>query len=195
MGTRFAWTPAIVLMAALGLAPRAQAVERKGFIFGVGLGGGAIECDACDTLGSVEGGGHIGYMVGPRVAVLADSWLLSHEEDYGPDIRLAGSDYSNQPSYGGDQDSEVLAYTLIGAAQVWPIERLWLRAGAGIGQTDVRLGRVTTAGDVHFAWGLGAGVELLHRTHFVLDLSGRFSSIDARGGEQRWAIQVGANWY
>ena len=112
--------------------PRAPSVddgapEHRRFFGGLTLGRGSIEisCAICDNVAPIREAlsysGHVGWMILPRVAVVAEHWNVSYND--------RGTEWFD------DSADHLIAQrmTTIGA-QVWVASRLWLRAGVGVGR-------------------------------------------------------------
>src|SRR5690606_11851357 len=87
--------------------------KRDGFTFGAGLGGGTMTCndDFCDDFngaGSIDV--HLGGMLGPRLALIADVWWMVHTED-----RVT-----------------VEQGIITAGVRFWPIDHFWLQGGLGV---------------------------------------------------------------
>lgn len=182
---------AVVL--ALGVASNAaaqrggSAVEREGFLFGFSIGGGSISCEDCD--GSASGPTldlHIGTMVGEKMAVMFDGSgiAVSEEDDY------------------GDKINETYTVDTI-ALQYWVADRVWVKGGIGVAYTRWSC---PDCADAYTNTGLGlmaaAGVELVQKGKFALDIQGRFLTskhdlYDTGTGIRFNQIMgmVGFNWY
>jgi hypothetical protein len=155
---------------------------RSGLTLGGALGVGTISADDC----SACGGGlawefHIGGMVMPQLAILAD---------------LSGIVRSYDDGAGG---SNTLTNSLFAvAAQYWIIPILWVKGG--IGDAHIALSDYTgnTYGSEENALGflLAGGVEVVHAPNFALDLQLRLMHGDySGGGATNYAFLVGVNWY
>jgi hypothetical protein len=168
-------------------------MDRRGlaFGFGFGIGGmsaeeGDIECPSCDynpLAGAFDF--HIGGMLSPRLALL---------------LEVQGSAQTIDEDYYGTETLSQVA--LMGAAQFWLTPRLWLKGGLGVASLDTTYSddysdegaNIDTGGAVLLA----AGVELLQRRDFAIDLQGRvlvgsYEAIDDT--ITSGTIGVGFNWY
>jgi hypothetical protein len=154
---------------------------RSGIVAGLSLGYGALTADQCgnDCGGGFSLEGHIGGMVDQQVALMFDAWAVFHRN----------------PDFASTTTSGI--YT--GAVQFWMTPIVWLKGGAGVGNTnisDIR-GRLTDASA--FALMGAVGVELVHATTFGLDVQGRFGHTffsDADGGPvTNYAFMVGFTFY
>ncbi len=70
-----------IVMALMFTARDVGAVERKGFIFGLGLGGGKMACDGCESLSRLAVGLHLGGMINEKLALVWDSSGVVKEQD------------------------------------------------------------------------------------------------------------------
>ena len=71
-------------------APRG--IYRGGLVFGVGIGAGAITANDCTNCGGGAGALelHIGGMINPRLAILAEVWGLARPLDGGATLTFTG---------------------------------------------------------------------------------------------------------
>jgi hypothetical protein len=161
-----------VIGVALSLAADAHAVERKGFLIGFSLGGGAYSCEDCsDTLSGPGSEIHLGGMLSPKVALMFDGG------------GIAGDD-------GGDS---IYFTTSTAAAQFFVSDRVWLKGGLGLAQLSC-----DGCGDSETGVGvlLAAGLELVQKKKFVLDLQARATGGSFDGGNiSGFAFHLGFNWY
>jgi hypothetical protein len=155
---------------------------RQGLVFGGALGGGTITASNCYACGGgIAGELHLGGMVNPRMAVMADVWGIAHP--YDP----------------GDGSSQTLSnYMLTGALQYWLTDMFWIKGGLGI--ATIRLSDATGAdyGMSESSLGILAagGFELIQSNTFALDLQLRLGhGTYASGGATNLAFLVGVNWY
>lgn len=170
--SKYGWLLAVVVGCAL--ASPAEAVERQGLVIGFSLGGGVITCDGCDNLGSFGADFHIGGMIGDRLAVLGEGYVLAHPED------------------GSTLSSTIGA----GALQFWPSETFWIKGGAGVGQLEVDSGKFSLRSESAFAVMAAAGVEVVRGHTFVLDVQGRWgTTFFSDGSVNNFSAHVGFNWY
>lgn len=185
---------AVLLLAARPLTAGAQEGEedaRASFLVGGGLGLGGMSF-------SVEGEEEVSYddatglqlafggMVSPRFALGIDLTLLLARDD----------------NEGGDE-LRVFERAIGAWARYWVIPRLWLEAGLA----SVRAGASSDFEDyptydgaqIHGA----VGFELLHRTHWAIDLSLRLaaagygdeSDVGGSFSSQSAALLVGFAWF
>jgi len=154
---------------------------RSGLVIGGAIGVGGLTADQCgDVCGaglSLEG--HIGGMINPQAALMFDAWTVIH-----------------QHSIGNGTTSDTL-YT--GALQFWVSPIFWLKGGIGIGNTTVASNTFGFGDATAFAIMGAAGVELMQRGPFALDLQGRIGHTffdQADGGPMtNYAFMIGFNWY
>jgi hypothetical protein len=96
-------------------------------------------------------------------------------------------------SEGGTDTTSILAGLLV---QYWPASRLWLAGGVGAGQTEIQGPGAKTNDDVKFAVIGGAGVEILPRRKFVLDLRARYGTYAPEAGRlHQLSVLLGCTWY
>lgn len=58
-----------------------QSAERDGFLIGFGLGGGALDCEPCESSGAFAGTIEIGGSIKRDVALLVETVAVGHEEE------------------------------------------------------------------------------------------------------------------
>ena len=164
-------------------------VERKGFVIGVGIGGGVISFDNSNQEGSFEeaqGGGtfpnlKLGWMVNDRLAILAT---------------LPGMIYEFE-----EKDRSFDA--IIPSVQYWVKNRWWINGGIGLAIDGPALYEKTEGEDWNFGCAVAAstGYELLQKKKFVLDLQtqlqlGRvFMENDQYRDGVVFSVGLGFNWY
>jgi hypothetical protein len=152
---------------------------RSGLVLGGSIGFGGLTAEACDICGSgLSLEGHIGGMLNPQAALMLDVWTVIHPVD-------------------NISDTTSTLYT--GALQFWLTPILWLKGGLGLGNTTFGNNIDGFTGATAFAIMGGAGVELVQRGPFALDLQGRvghtfFSNADG-GAVTQYAFMIGFNWY
>lgn len=138
--------------------------KREGFLIGFSLGFGAVY--PCDTCADFGGDFHVGAMASRRLAILAE---LS--------------------AVGGEDHNDGLFLATI-AAQYWPSERFWVKAGLGIGEPLEK--EFDEANDRRWGGIAAAGYEVARMGRFAFDL-------EVRGGFVRnrrsLALNLGFNWY
>lgn len=162
-------------------APGYNPGYRSGLVAGIGIGVGALSADQCggDCGGGLSLEGHIGGMLDPRTALMFDAWAVFHRN----------------PDFASTTTSGI--YT--GALQFWLTPILWIKGGAGIGNTQISDAIGSLGSASAFALMGGVGVELVHSGIFALDLQGRLGHTffsDADGGAvNNYAFMVGFNWY
>lgn len=147
---------------------------------GVSFGGGTAGCGADSDCGAPALGleGHLGPKLGASVALLGDVWFMG---------AMQGSTRANQ-------------VVIAGAIQAWPVERLWLRIGAGLGHATLErdaLIPVEKSAAVP-ALLVGAGVEVYSDPGFALDLQllyGQGFHRDEDLSLSTLQVGLGLNWY
>ena len=162
--------------------PPPRGVYRSGLVFGGSLGFGEMSSDGCGPYcgGSFFFEGHIGGMLNPRLALMADLWGAAHRWDDG---------YGTGTTYQG-------LYTV--AAQYWVLDMFWLKGGFGFAQLDFgydnTVGNPTESGPGLLA---AAGFEVVQAYNFALDLQLRFGHgfYDTGPDINQVAFMVGVNWY
>jgi hypothetical protein len=177
---------AIVLTALLA-SSRAQAAnfseDRRALVLGIGMGVGHVDCARSGCDGVTAAGGlnlHLGFMITPRVALVADAWGLQHMDG-----------------------TTTIGHTIgtLGV-QFWMTPRFWLQGGAGIARATFDYGRVDFDLDDTRETSPGVmaalGFELLRSSTFALDLqlrggTGLFD--DGDDGVRTMMLSLGANWY
>lgn len=134
--------------------------ERKGFMFGLGISGGAISIsDEVTGADFEEGQGgislpniKIGYMINSKLAVLLNTQGLIYE-------------YNNY-----DRSFE----TALVSVQYWVKDRWWIGGGFGAGIDMPALYDVEDNFNDDFNFGCAAGIstgyEIFQRKHFTIDL-------------------------
>lgn len=183
----------LIVFAGLALAPAMasadyqelhKGTDRDGFIIGLGVGVGTMQCDglACDSLN--EAGGvnlQLGLMLTPRFAITGDLWAMAHTEDR---LTLTQGIASLGP-------------------QVWLLDRLWLRVGVGVARSgwnyDAEIVEVSDKSE-YVPAGTGAlGLEIVSTDDFALDAQLRagagFMHDDADDRIQNYSLGIGASWY
>jgi hypothetical protein len=170
-------TLAVLAIMAFGLAGSATAqsssgaVERSGFLIGFALGGGQLTCDGCDSRTGPAVDIHLGSMMGEKAALMFDGSGINVSDEH-------------------DNTSTSVVDTF--AIQYWVADRIWVKGGVGIG--------ALTCDGCDTETGLGfmgaAGVELLQKGKFALDVQGRFATAKYDEGRiNQLTFMVGANWY
>lgn len=202
-----------VLLLAQTLA-QAQPVDRRGFLLGISAGGGgmvrgdavagdpalAILYDAGRDLPIFALDVQLGWMIARNVAVIG---LASFDfgSESGSDIPVALGTPAGTAVMVSD-DHYMFSAVLVGGAQYWPVGRLWIRGGIGIGdlerdfdQTQRNL-TITFARTNNFAVLAAAGVEIVQRGPLAVDLQVRYSTYSVQGMRvQNVAIMAGFNFY
>jgi hypothetical protein len=157
--------------------PPPRGVYRSGLVVGFALGGGAITANDCATCGGGAGGleGHIGGMLNPRLAVLAEGWFLARD--------VGGATLTNS--------------VFTGALQFWLADQFWIKGGIGGGTINLSDNNNGGAvGESAFAVSGAAGLEIVQWFNFALDLQFRLAHVAySGGGANNIAFMVGFNWY
>jgi hypothetical protein len=119
---------------------------------------------------------HLGGMLTPHVALMFDGSGIGHSLD------------------GGGTLTHVVD-TL--AVQVWATDRLWLKAGVGIGQLSVSdNGSESLHSDTNAAGMLAIGVELFQGRSSALDVQLRGAATSfPESTLTNSSIHIGYNWY
>ena len=163
-------------------------VERKGFVIGVGLGGGALTLNTNDTLQVAFSGSlpniKIGAMVNERLALLA---------------MLPGATYTYNGKTRGFEAVMV-------AAQYWIKDKWWVMGGTGLTFDAPAFFTVKDLKTAGFYTGLPAftfatGYEVWNNGKFAIDLHYRIflgkSNLPNNGQREGMSnlFIVGFNWY
>ncbi len=165
-------------------------IERKGFVFGFGVGGGVISISDSgqeEPFSEAQFGGSfpnlkIGWMVNDRLAILGLYSGLSYEY----------------------QDKDRTFDAFMPSVQYWLQNRWWVNAGAGLAMDFPAIYEDNIK---HEDWNFGGavafstGYELVQKKKFALDLQTQvmmgWSNLD--NGDDRDAvvlsIGIGFNWY
>ena len=156
-------------------------VDRRGFIIGFSLGGGAFslaDCGDCDTLSGLGLDIHLGGMLTPRLALMFDGSGVAHAIE------------------GGGTIVHVIDTA---AAQYWITPRVWIKGGLGIGQLSVNddEGNRVAASETGAGVLLAGGVELVQTRGFALDLQLRASAVNYDDADTitMSSLNLGFNWY
>lgn len=162
--------------------------ERKGFMFGVGLGMGSLTLKTNDTIdvsfSTTLPNIKIGYMINPRLAVLA---------------LLPGSNYKYK---GKDRGFE----GFIIATQYWVKDKWWVLGGTGLTFDAPAFYTVKDPAKASFYTGapaisLATGYEVWRKGKFALDVQYRIflGNSNLPSGGHREGVSnmfiVGFNWY
>jgi hypothetical protein len=161
--------------------PRRMGMYRDGLVIGFAVGGGDISASNCPACGGgFAGEFHIGGMLNPRLALMADFWGIAHSYDDG----AGGATLTN---------SMVTA-----AIQYWVADQVWLKGGIGGARITLSDANGNAYGSSEGALALlgAAGVEVLQVGNFALDLQFRLGyGAYSGGGATNVAFLVGFNWY
>jgi hypothetical protein len=161
--------------------PPPRGVYRSGLVLGGSLGVGEISSDNCGPYcgGTFFFEGHIGGMLNPRLALMADLWGAAHRWDDG---------YGTGTTYQG-------LYTL--AAQYWVADMFWLKGGVGFAQLNFGYDNMSNPDENGPGILAAAGFEVVQAYNFALDLQLRLGHgfYDTGPDVNQVAFMVGANWY
>ena len=185
---------------------------RDGFFAGASFGRGSIEvdCSTCDKAKLTEAlsvTAHAGYMVTPRVGLVGEHWSVRYNERGGPLF--------------DDSERHLVAQHMSTiAAQLFVTNRLWVKAGLGVGwhisdgdydkdlpatvpqpvsksggQQMPETSDGSVMGSATFA---AVGYELAHNSVFAADIQFRVGT--TRRPDDRYQIlntglNIGFNWY
>jgi hypothetical protein len=177
------------LAAALLATPLAAAspsvydrTERSGVTLGGGLAFGEFACEGTNCDGFTEAYGlnaHVGGMISPKFALVADLWGMAHTEDR---VTLTQS-------------------LATGALRYWPASRVWLQGGVGLARAsvsyDAEIVELESRSDLVPGVMGAIGVELLSTSSAALEVqlragTGRYDE-DVR--IRNVALGAGLSWY
>ncbi|MBX7187127.1 MAG: outer membrane beta-barrel protein [Vicinamibacteria bacterium] len=165
---------ATLALAFMTMSRDASAIERKGFIIGVGVGGGSMGCDGCKSTSGVAAAFHVGGMLTEKVALVLDSSGISRSED------------------GGTLSSVVAGP----AVQFWHSPRVWVKGGVGGGFLQASYDKVTVTSDAGLGFMGGLGVDVLQKKKFTIDLQFRVTTAKIEGDRYNNVFGlVGFNFY
>jgi hypothetical protein len=178
-----------LLIATLSL--HGQNIERRGFVIGLGIGGGIIDIQdsgAESTLDKTTGALSLpnlqmGFMLSERTALL---------------VSIPGAIYEHD---GRDRSFEAFIPSL----QHWVGDNWWVRGGVGLAMDMPALYDLKDLDDPEFnigyAMAASTGVELVQRGSFALDLQGRiqygraYLDNDAHRDGLIMTVGLGFTWY
>ena len=156
---------------------------RSGLTGGLDLGFGHMRCsgEGCgDFTESGSFGLHLGAMVTPNIAILADAWWMFHTED-----RFT-----------------VSQGILTAAARFWPVKHFWLQAGLGAARVGYAYEGTFAQFSDHTEWvpafQLAIGVEPIATDWLGLDIALRYGTGFYSDGDYRihnLALVVGLSFY
>jgi hypothetical protein len=157
----------------LGPARSADAVERKGFVIGLGAGFGQTRIEGESNTG-IGANFHVGGMLGEKTALLLEAYGVGDQEE---------------------DDSATFGVSGV-AVQRFLGDKAWVKAGLGQGFVNVSSNGHSET-ESHGLGILGAvGYELVQKTKFTLDLQGRFSTSSKDGVRvNNFGVNVGVNWW
>ncbi len=164
-------------------------IERKGFVFGFGIGGGVVSIsDSNQEVPFDEAQGGIsfpsikfGWMLNDRLAIMATT---------------AGLIYENE---GKDRSFDAF----IPSVQYWVGDRWWINGGVGLAMDAPAFYEKLKDEDWNYgvAVALSSGYELVQKQKYALDLQTRLhlGSVslenDGRRDGVTFTIGLGFNWY
>jgi len=164
-----------------------QRFQRSGWFAGFDLALGVLNAEGSQD--GWAGGGinaHFGGMLTPRIGVL---------------VEFSGGSYNAPQDYVNPSVTQSQTTVAVGA-QLWLNDLVWLRGGFGATQLETMVDSNAQGSLSGRSLLIAAGIELMHRTSFVLDLSGRmtFTGYPADNGVSSprtttWGLGVGFNWY
>jgi Outer membrane protein beta-barrel domain len=156
---------------------------RSGVTVGIGLGMGTFRCPSAGCGAAPQAfslDGHLGYMVNPNLALLAESWIMGHTED----------------------DLTVTHTIATLGLQAWITQALWIRGGVGVAHASFRHRSPSSGIDDQSGSALGVtmavGVEALTRCDFAIDVMVRAGTgfyDDSQTRVHSMTFAVGASWY
>ncbi len=166
-------------------------IQRKGFVFGVGLGGGVISIsDSNQEVPFDEAQGGIslpnlklGWMVNDRLAILATFPGLIYDYE------------------GKDRSFEAF----IPSVQYWVKDRWWVNGGIGLAMDMPAFYEVDDFKDEDFNFGcavaVSTGYEIVQNKNFALDIQSKlhlgraFLDNDQHRDGVAFTIGIGFTWY
>lgn len=165
---------ATLALALMAVTRDASAIERKGFIIGLGGGGGTMTCDGCAGTSGIAVQFHVGGMLTEKVALVLDSSGVTRDED-------------------GATLSSVVAGPAI---QYWVSPRVWIKGGVGAGFLQATYDKISVTSDAGLGFMGGIGVDVLQKQKFAIDLQARFTTASIEGERNNSFFGlVGFNFY
>ena len=165
---------ATLALAFMAVTRDASAIERKGFIIGLGGGGGTMTCDGCAGTSGLAVQFHMGAMLTEKVALVGESAVVSREEE-------------------GVSLGSLVAGP---AVQYWVSPRVWVKGGVGVGYLQASIDKISVISDPGLAFFGGLGVDLLQKQKFAIDLQARFTTASIEGERNNSFFGlVGFNFY
>jgi hypothetical protein len=187
---RIAWIPLMLCLFwcsaasaqryAGGPPPRpGRVLYRDGLVLGIALGAGRAgwSCDGCNSYGGFAGEFHIGGMITHQLAL---------EGDFSTVVRSVG------------YDQFVSVNMAHFAAQFWPAQILWLKAGIGLGvlSYDDNYYGYSASSNAGVSALFGVGVEVLQTYNFALDIQFRVTGTRFDNDTiNTVALMIGATWF
>ena len=164
-------------------------IERKGFVFGAGVGGGVISISENGAgFGKAQGGISLpdlklGWMVNDRLAILATSPGMLYSLD--------------------DKDRSFEA--IVPTVQYWLKNKWWVNGGLGLGMDMPAFYQIKKVENEDWNFGcavsLSTGYEVLQKKNFALDLQTRLNmgrvglGNDMHRDGVSFSVGVGINFY
>ncbi|MBK9072891.1 MAG: hypothetical protein IPL79_18105 [Myxococcales bacterium] len=171
--------------------PAPLAPKPRAGTFGGALYGGALTCEYSDGNGSyrdcgdsLEAGGislYGGFYLTPRLVLTGDLWGTIHAES----DPLAGSVSISQTFF----TATLRAYVS---------NRFWLQAGLGGAQVKLTVDDTEFASDTVPGMLVGAGIELMTKRSFALDLQFRYGTGVYQDGDTKInsiGLGIGGSWF
>jgi len=181
----------LFLNASILVAQTSATAHRKGFVIG-----GAVGLSALQLNYPTAGTQHfqaasfpnlkVGAMINPRLAIL---------------VNLPGTVYS----YSLDGRKRDRGFEgIIPSVQYWPLDRVWVSGGAGLGMDAPAFYDIEGSEERKFYFGpsalAGAGYEIWRRRNMTFDIQGRVhygkaDTPDGNRGGWAFSLLLGVNFY
>ena len=173
MTTRSARLRLVTLaLALLGLTRDASAIERKGFIMGIGVGKGKMTCRNCESHVGPFASIHIGGMITEKLALVMEF-----------------------SEVGRTADSDAFSSVLAPALQYWVSPRIWIKGGVGASHRSSG-GVAYNGSKAGLAFLGGIGVDIVQKGRFAIDLQAGFTTANVEGVRaNNFMALVGFNLY
>lgn len=173
------------------LTTKQNPIERKGFVIGIGLGGGVISVSDSDqevAFEEAQGGIYLpnlklGWMLNDRLAIMATFPGMVYEYE------------------GKDRSFDAI----VPALQYWVKDRWWINGGIGLTVDSPALYEVDDFDEEDWNYGVtvafSSGYELVQKGRYALDLQTglQLGSANLDDGGHRdgvvFTIGIGFNWY
>jgi len=143
-------------MAFLATTRDASAVERKGFIAGIGIGGGKITCSDCESKSGTAVALHLGGMLTEKVALVLGLSVVSTD------------------------DNDLTSSVASAAVQYFVSPKVWVKGGIASVLLEVN-GKGSYASNTGGGFQGGLGVEVVQKKRFAIDLQVRFTTAKIEG--------------